>query len=137
MDIQKCGWKSRPELFKLLGVCHIAIFGMENAEAESYKDNIRLLSGLGARYFIRIPLIREVNADRANLDATIRFLTSLPNPPEEVDLLPYHDIGKGKHERLGTVYNPQAFALSAPSKEEQDRCVRQFVEAGLTVRLGG
>ena len=38
MDIQKCGWKSRPELFKLLGVCHIAIFGMENAEAESYKD---------------------------------------------------------------------------------------------------
>ena len=34
-----------------------------------------------------------------------------------MDLLPYHDIGKGKHERLGTVYNPDGLSLSAPSKE--------------------
>ena len=128
--------------------CELFLVDLKTMDSEAHRkytgvpnerilDNIRLLSGLGARYFIRIPLIREVNADPASLDATIRFLTSLPTPPEEVDLLPYHDIGKGKHVRLGTVYNPQAFALSAPSKEEQDRCVRQFVEAGLTARLGG
>ena len=128
--------------------CELFLVDLKTMDSEAHRkytgvpnerilDNLRLLSGLGARYFIRIPLIREVNADPGSLDATIRFLTSLPTPPDEVDLLPYHDIGKGKHERLGTVYNPQALALSAPSKEEQDRCVRQFVEAGLTARLGG
>ena len=100
-------------------------------------DNIRLLSGLGARYFIRIPLIREVNADPANLDATIRFLTSLPTLPVEVDLLPYHDIGKGKHERLGTVYNPLGYVLTTPSPEEQESAAERFRAAGLTARLGG
>ena len=104
---------------------------------ERILDNIRLLSGLGARYFIRIPLIREVNADEANLDATIRFLTSLPHPPEEVDLLPYHDIGKGKHERMWSVYNPFDYAFSAPSPEEQEAAAERFRAHGLAVRIGG
>ena len=51
---------------------------------ERILDNIRLLSGLGARFFIRIPLIREVNADRANRDATIRFLKMNADTPPRV-----------------------------------------------------
>ena len=54
-----------------------------------------------------------------------------------MDLLPYHDIGKGKHERLGTTYNPEALSLTAPSKEDQARCVAQLESAGLTVKIGG
>ena len=100
-------------------------------------NNIRLLSGLGARYFIRIPLIREVNADRDNLEATARFLTSLPTPPEEVDLLPYHDIGKGKHERMWSVYNPLGYAFSAPIQKEQEAAAELFRAHGLKVQIGG
>ena len=104
---------------------------------ERILDNIRLLSALGARYFIRIPLIREVNADPANLEATIRFLVSLPHQPEEVDLLPYHDIGKGKHERMWSVYNPLGYAFTAPSKEEQEAAAEMFRAHGLAARIGG
>ena len=104
---------------------------------ERILDNIRLLSGLGARYFIRIPLIRQVNADEANLDATIRFLTSLPTPPEEVDLLPYHDIGRGKHERMWSVYNPLGYVFTAPSTEEQEAVAERFRSHGLPARIGG
>ena len=71
------------------------------------------------------------------LAATAAFLRALPRLPDEVDLLPYHDIGKGKHDRLGTTYNPDALSLSAPSKEDQTRCVRQLTAAGLTVKIGG
>ena len=104
---------------------------------ERILDNIRLLSGLGARYFIRIPLIREVNADAANLEATIGFLTSLPHPPEEVDLLPYHDIGKGKHERMWSVYNPFGYVFTTPSPEEQEAAAERFRAHGLAARIGG
>ncbi len=51
--------------------------------------------------------------------------------------LPYHDIGKGKHERMGTMYNPENLPLSTPSPEVMQRCIRQLEAAGLNVRTGG
>ena len=104
---------------------------------ERILDNLRLVASLGVPYWIRIPLIAEVNASEANLSATTAFLSSLDRLPDEVDLLPYHDIGKGKHERLGTTYNPNGLSLSAPSAENQARCIRQLTDAGLTVKIGG
>ena len=104
---------------------------------EQILDNIRLLASLGSDFFIRIPLIAEVNASEANIAATVDFLRSLDRPPVEVDLLPYHDIGKGKHERMGTVYNPESFPLSAPTQKEQEAVAEMFRASGLQVRFGG
>ena len=115
-------------------VAHQRYTGVSN---ELILKNLRLFASLDVPYWIRIPLITEVNASEENIDATARFLLSLDRLPEEVDLLPYHDIGKGKHERMGTRYNPSDLSLSAPSNEEQARCVRQLEAAGLTVKIGG
>ena len=100
-------------------------------------DNLRLVASLGKPYWIRIPLIDEVNASAENMAATAAFLRSLDRLPDEVDLLPYHDIGKGKHERLGTTYNPNGLSLSAPTEQDQARCLRQLTNAGLTIKIGG
>ena len=99
--------------------------------------NLRLLSELGASYFIRIPLIREVNADAANLVATADFLAALPTPPLEVDLLPYHDTGKGKHERMWSTYNPHHYPFTSPSGEELEAAAEIFRSYGFTARNGG
>ena len=104
---------------------------------ERILENLRLIASLGKPYWIRIPLISEVNASEANIAATVSFLLSLDRLPDEVGLLPYHDIGKGKHERMGTTYNPESLSLTAPTKEVQARCVSQLESAGLTVRIGG
>ena len=104
---------------------------------ELIMDNLRLLTSLGKPYWIRIPLITEVNASEANIAATAAFLRSLDRLPDEVNLLPYHDIGKGKHERLGTRYNPSNLPLSAPTKETQTLRLAQLAAAGLTGRIGG
>ena len=100
-------------------------------------NNIRLVASLGKPCWIRIPLIAEVNASEENIAATAAFLRSLDRLPDEVDLLPYHDIGKGKHERMGTTYNPAALSLSTPTQDDQARCVAQLATAGLTVKIGG
>ena len=128
--------------------CELFLVDLKTMDSEAHRkytgvpnehilDNIRLVADLGTPYFIRIPLITEVNASEENIAATAAFLRSLSRLPDEVDLLPYHDIGKGKHERMGTVYNPSSLALSAPSPAEQDRCLRQLAAAGLSARLGG
>ena len=100
-------------------------------------SNIRLISGLGKRYWIRIPLIDGVNSDEENIAASADFLASLPTPPEFVNLLPYHDIGKGKHERLGTVYNPEGLPMATPTDEVQRRCIALFKARGLNAIIGG
>ncbi|MCD8301915.1 MAG: glycyl-radical enzyme activating protein [Prevotellaceae bacterium] len=100
-------------------------------------SNIRLVSEAAHTYWIRIPLIVGVNADAANLQASAAFLASLPTPPEVVCLLPYHDIGKGKHARMGTTYNPAALPMREPSVEEQEAALGYFTSRGLTARIGG
>lgn len=104
---------------------------------EHILDNIRLLSSLGAAYYVRIPLIKGVNADRAGLQATAGFICSLPTPPQEVDLLPYHDVGKGKHQRMWSVYNPDGLSLETPSTQEQEAALEPFRSYGLTACIGG
>ena len=107
------------------------------APSERILENIRAVARMGKTYWVRIPLISEVNASAKNIDATAEFLSSLPTPPEIVDLLPYHDIGKGKHERMGTAYNPENLPLSAPSEAQIAVCETILRNHDLIVRIGG
>lgn len=104
---------------------------------EPILKNIRLISELGSNFWIRIPLIVGVNADIENLERSADFLASLPKQPEIVNLLVYHDIGKGKHDRLGTLYNPEKYNFQAPSEELQQQALEIFKSRGLKVKIGG
>lgn len=95
--------------------------------------NIYHLSDLGADFWIRIPLIVGINDDDDNLERSARFLASLPKKPLRVELLPYHDVGKGKHERLGTKYNPTDIPMSAPTDDQLAYARLIFSSHGLTV----
>jgi len=106
--------------------CELLLVDLKLMDSEKHKkftgvsnelilNNIRLISSLKIPFWIRIPLIDGVNSDEANIRATADFLASLPNKPERVDILPYHDIGKGKHERMGSTYNPEGLPMSSPS----------------------
>ena len=104
---------------------------------ELIRSNIRLISSAEARFWIRIPLIVGVNADDKNLEASANFLSSLPTAPEIVNLLVYHDIGKGKHDRMGTSYNPEDFSMEAPDVQLQEHALELFKAKGLNVKVGG
>lgn len=99
--------------------------------------NMRFISGARKPFWVRIPLIEGINADRDNIEQSAAFLAALPTRPEMVNLLPYHDIGKGKHDRLGTVYNPDGLDMRTPTEEAQQACVRIFAEKGLEAKIGG
>ena len=109
---------------------HVLYTGVPN---DPILHNIRTVSERGLPYWIRIPLIVGINADEANLHATGRCLSSLPCPPERIDLLPYHDIGRGKHVRLGTTYNPTQISMRPPSAEELEQARLILSGYGLVV----
>ncbi len=128
--------------------CELFLIDLKHMDATQHKrytgvtnerilDNIRLVATLGAPYWVRIPLIEGANADEANITASAHFLASLPTQPEVVNLLPYHDIGKGKHEKLGTTYNPDALPLSPPTEAVQQRSLDILSDHGLNARIGG
>ena len=93
-------------------------------------DNIRLLAHLGKPFIVRIPLIEGVNADEENIDATARFLSDLPMKVK-VELLPYHDVGKDKHRRLWSQYNPNNLIMEKPDETTIQRCIGQFSQYGI------
>lgn len=102
-------------------------------------DNLRLLSTLSTPFYIRIPLIEGINADAQNIEATADFLDRLPsyNGLLGINLLPYHDVGRDKHRRLGSVYNPGGIPMSVPSDATLKRAVEQFAKHGYQASVGG
>lgn len=113
---------------------HRQFCGVDNAQI---LQNIRWLAEHGRRFTIRIPLIDGVNADAENMTQTATFIASLPGNKPVVHLLPYHDLGKDKHRRMGSTYNPDGFMMQVPSEELQRQCTEILASKGLQVVIGG
>ena len=121
-------------------VKHKHFTGVSN---ERILSNLQLLATLRVPFQIRIPLIEGINADEENIEQTARFLQTLAPASRElsglnvVALLPYHEMGRDKHRRRGTTYNPTGIAMSTPSDDTLQRCIRQFAAHGITAQTGG
>lgn len=103
-------------------------------------QNIRYLAEHESTPFsIRIPLIEGINADEQNIESTATFLSSFTShlSSPTTHLLPYHDVGKDKHRRMGSTFNPKGYPMATPSDETLQRCKEQLENHGLKVIIGG
>ncbi len=84
---------------------HKALTGVSNApilkNVRQY-DSARAFSP-GRRLVLRVPLIPGWNATRENVEAIGRFALSLRGA-YPIELLPFHNFGESKYERLGIPY---------------------------------
>ncbi len=110
---------------------HEAVTGVSN---EIILGNLRALAGYHHNIWIRIPIIPAVNDDSENIEATARFLCSLPSALR-IDLLPYHPTGEAKFARLGKHYALHGTATPAPA--QLDAIAARFHARGLTTTIGG
>jgi pyruvate formate lyase activating enzyme len=127
----------RTDLFlfdlKMMDPCrHEQWTGVPN---EKILGNLTILSAMGARIIIRIPLIGGINDDEDNISQTARFIAGLAGEKKEVHLLPYHPVAQTKWVKLG---RPHEFEFwSVPEKDVQARCVSIFLEYGIRASIGG
>jgi pyruvate formate lyase activating enzyme len=101
-------WSKYADLFTKLDLIFIDIKHMDSSlhqkltgvDNKLILDNIKKLAGLNKDIVVRIPLIKDVNDDRNNINATANFVK------EHVDngcieILPYHQFGVYKYDQLG------------------------------------
>ena len=99
-------------------------------------SNLEKISAAGARIYIRIPTIREVNGTDKAMNDIIAYLKEKNIQVAQVNLLPYHNTGSGKYVKIGKVY--EGTELHAPSKEEMNHFVELFKSAGFhNIKIGG
>lgn len=96
--------------------------------------NLERLAGGRAEVWARIPLVRGVNDDDANVGRTIDLLASL-GTVKRVGLLPYHSGGLEKARRIGKESCFRRF--ETPSEERLAAIEAAFRGAGFEVRRGG
>lgn len=109
---------------KILPYTDMFLFDFKIYDSETHKkyvgvgnelilENLKKLLELGARIWIRIPVMAEINGNVEEMKKIKDFLYS-NGKPEKVELLPYHAMGENKYRAIGK--NPEIF--TAPSKEE-------------------
>ena len=104
---------------KVLPLCDLFLYDVKAATEALHRrwtgsgnalilENLRRLSGRGARIWVRVPVIGGVNDTEAEMRAIGAVLSGLPAAPESVELLPYHDLGRAKCAQLGIPYEMDA-----------------------------
>lgn len=119
---------------------HVRLTGVGNA---MILDNLRKLSQLAIatkqagkpcpKINLRIPLIEGVNTGQEQIRRMIDFLSEIE--VWQVNLLPYHKIGKSKYERIGKVYEGEHY--KAPSESKLEEIQQIFTQAGHRTVVGG
>ena len=122
------------------------LYDLKLIDAQRHKDytgvdnqlilnNLRLLAESGAVIQVRIPLIGGVNDDLESVKAFAGFIAGLAGESKAVNLLPFHDVARGKDMKLGQ--ERDLSSLREPGEESVARALGIFREHGLTAGIGG
>ena len=111
---------------------HLNYTGVSNALV---LENLRLISKAGKRIWIRLPIVENVNDQPENIGAISSFLHSLPALVENINILPYHTIGRSKYNKFGKEYRMGNMGNYPAEKSEELR--KFFLNEGFKVKIGG
>jgi pyruvate formate lyase activating enzyme len=106
---------------------HRRITGMDNAPVLAFA---RRLAALRRPMWLRYVLVPGLSDDVDEIKRIAEFAAGLGNV-EQVELLPFHQLGRFKWERLGMPYTLQDTA--PPSPEQTEEAIAVFRAVGLEV----
>jgi pyruvate formate lyase activating enzyme len=95
--------------------------------------NAAKIARAGAKMQIRVPLIPHFNDSEENVKETGVFCKSLGEAITVIQLLPYHNLGAMKYQRID---NRKIVLEAAPPSDEKIRVIRELLESmGLPVTV--
>lgn len=147
VTIDTCGYAPYENYERILPYVDTFLYDIKTMDTEVHKKyvgagnelilaNLEKLNAAGARIYIRIPTIKEVNGTDEDMGAIISYLLEKNIHAACVNLLPYHNTGSSKYEKIGMKY--EGYEFHAPDNEEMEHFVGLFKEAGFhNVKIGG
>ncbi|BDU76077.1 glycyl-radical enzyme activating protein [Mesoterricola sediminis] len=126
--LDTCGLAPWQDLARAAAEADLVLFDLKHMDDGEHRKwtgagngpilaNLEALTRAHRHVRIRIPLVPGVNDGDANIEATARFVASLPGI-EGLDLLPYHGTGAAKFRRLGRTYLLDALRPPDPARVE-------------------
>lgn len=146
LTVDTCGYAPTENFERILPYIDTFLYDIKTLDGELHRkytgadnrlilENLERLSRAGARIYIRIPLIKEVNGEESSMEAIAAYLREKQIGAAQVNLLPYHDTGASKYARLEKEYG--GWDLHAPPAEEQEVFAGIFRRAGYKTKIGG
>ncbi len=144
--IDTSGFVKTATLLEVAKHTDLFLYDLKMIDAEKHKrytgvdnqlilENLKILAESGAAIRVRIPLIGGVNDDDASIEAAAAFVAALHGEKKPVDLLPFHDVAKGKDVKLGQ--ERDLSGLSEPTPDGLERVISIFAGHGLLASVGG
>lgn len=147
ITVDTCGYAPYENYQRLLPYVDTFLYDIKVMDREKHRnytgadntlilENLEKLNADGARIYIRIPTIKEVNGTDGDMGQIIDYLLEKKIRAAKINLLPYHNTGSSKYARLGKDY--EGSDLTAPSREEMEHFVGLFEKAGFhNTKIGG
>ena len=142
---ETCGYAPWENAVKVFDKIDLVLYDLKQMNSGLHKkftgvgnelilENARKLAKLDASKIVfRIPLIGNVNAYEENIRAAGTFAAELG--VKRIDLLPYHEFGVPKYEKLGREYECEDFFT--PDEEKQQEFKGLLEDMGIAVTIGG
>jgi len=144
--VDTSGYARAETLLRVAAHTDLFLYDLKMIDADKHKlytgvdnrlilENLVRLAETGADIQVRLPLIGGVNDDDASIAAAAEFVAGLHGQKKPVNLLPFHDVARGKDAKLGSERDLGGF--SEPSAEVLARVVQIFAGHGLQASVGG
>lgn len=138
-----CKWEV---LEPLLDYVDVVLYDLKHLDSEQHRkmtgvgnelilENLRRLSERGVRVWLRIVVIPEHSDSLEYHERVADFLKTLPNAPERIDLLPFHNWCESKYKQLGVEWGFADRDAMDPTLLRP--AIQVYRNAGLDVTIGG
>jgi pyruvate formate lyase activating enzyme len=142
--LDTCGYASREDLLKVIPFINLILYDLKITDNEKHKkytgvsnqvilENLIWLAESNKDVRIRFPVIPGITNTAENLEEIKEFLSSLKTI-KNIDILPYHDISRGKYQRFK---KEQKMGNVHLQSDESEKIKKEFSSLGYHVQIGG
>lgn len=139
--LDTCGYNQTKVFLELLPYVSLFLWDYKATGAELHKRltgvgdelirrNFEALYERGAHILLRCPMVPGVNDTSEHLDAIAEIVRTHPTLAG-IEIMPYHDIGLSKYDRLG-IPRPECLPV-VPTQEDKEQWRSAFLERGAEV----
>jgi pyruvate formate lyase activating enzyme len=113
--IETSGFAAEAALIQVLPFTDYILYDLKHMNPEKHLrytgkpnslilNNVKIAAASGVEMLFRMPLVPGVNDDEQNIKETADFLHGLGGKAQQIELMPYHRLGKGKYESMDKPY---------------------------------
>lgn len=143
--IDTCGVAPTENYRKIMPYVDLFLYDLKFIDSQSHQlytgvgnqlvlENLRFLSEQQAKINLRLILLDGINAEELDAEQIIAWLVKGKIHVDEISLLPYHDFGRDKYERLKRICTQN---FIKPTEEKVEKLQRVYQNAGYQVSIGG